>query len=176
MTGAWYAINVSQLVGIAATAIGLYVVLAVLIRLNGLRSLTKMSSFDFVTTVATGSLIATVILADRPSLGQGAAALAVLFAIQGGFAWVRRRHDVSAVENTPVLLMRGSEILHDNLRSARVTTDDLHAKLREANVLNLEQVHAVVLESTGDVSVLHGTDADFDPVVLKGVPTEEGRS
>ena len=37
---------------------------------------------------------------------------------------------------------------------------DLVAKLREANVLDLKQVRAVVLETTGDVSVLHGDVLD----------------
>jgi uncharacterized membrane protein YcaP (DUF421 family) len=32
---------------------------------------------------------------------------------------------------------------------------DLRAKLREANVARFEQVRAVVMESTGDVTVLH---------------------
>lgn len=32
----------------------------------------------------------------------------------------------------------------------------MSGKLREANVLDLSQVRAVILETTGDVSVLHG--------------------
>ncbi len=169
MNSSWYAVNLSQLVGLAATAVGLYVVVMGLVRLNGLRSLTKMSSIDFVTTVAIGSLLASVVLSDRPSLGQGAAALVMLFAIQGGFSWLRRRIDVGVLENEPVLLMDGPEILDDNMARTRVTRDDLYAKLREANVLNLDQVRAVVLETTGDVSVLHGQDDDFDPGMLQGL-------
>ena len=169
MTTSWYALDLSQLVGIAATAVGLYVALLVLVRINGLRSLTKMSSVDFVTTVAIGSLLATVVLSDGPSLLQGVVALVALFALQGGFAALRRRIDTSTVENSPVLLMDGATILDDNLASTRVTRDDLYAKLREANVLNLGQVHAVVLETTGDVSVLHGTEEDFDPDLLRHV-------
>lgn len=169
MNPSWYAVNVSQLVGVAVTAVGLYAVVVVLIRINGLRSLTKMSSIDFVTTVAIGSLLATVVLSDSPSLAQGAAGLVMLFLIQGGFSWVRRRIPVGMVENEPILLMDGATILDENMARSRVTRDDLYAKLREANVLNLDQVRAVVLESTGDVSVLHGQDADFDPGMLQGL-------
>lgn len=169
MTSTWYALDVSQLVGIIVTAVGLYVVLLVLIRINGLRSLTKMSSVDFASTVAIGSLIASVILSERPSLLQGVVGLVALFAMQGAFAALRRRVDTSRVENDPVLLMDGPRILEDNLAATRVTRDDLYAKLREANVLNLDQVHAVVLETTGDVSVLHGAGGDFDPDLLDSV-------
>ncbi len=169
MDSAWYAIDWSQVVGILVTVIGLYLALGVMIRINGLRSLTKMSSFDFVTTVAIGSLIATVVLTDRPSLLQGVVALAGLFALQGGVAFARRRVATSAIENQPILLMDGATILERNLASTRVTHGDLRAKLREANVLNLDQVVAVVLETTGDVSVLHGDANDFDPDLLEGV-------
>jgi uncharacterized membrane protein YcaP (DUF421 family) len=54
--------------------------------------------------------------------------------------------------------MDGNTILHNNLKKARVTEGDLRSKLREANVLNLSQVRAVVFETTGDISVLHSSD------------------
>lgn len=173
MSGSWYAVNWAQILGTTITAVVLYVALLALIRINGLRSLTKMSSVDFVTTVAIGSLIAAVVLSDRPSLGQGVISLAALFVLQGGVARLRRMAGLSLLENDPILLMDGPRILDDNLVASNVTRDDLYAKLREANVLNLDQVCAVVLESTGDVSVLHGEDTDFDRGLLDGVVDRE---
>jgi uncharacterized membrane protein YcaP (DUF421 family) len=79
------------------------------------------------------------------------------------------------VDNPPLLLMAGAQVLHDNLRRARVTEADLRAKLREANVLHPGQVRAVVFESTGDLSVLHGP-ADgppLHPALLAGVRDAE---
>lgn len=48
------------------------------------------------------------------------------------------------------------------------------AKLREANVLDLSQVRAVVFESTGDIAVLHTTDSDQElkDWLLEGVGRE----
>jgi len=40
--------------------------------------------------------------------------------------------------------------------------------LREANVLHYGQVKAVVLETTGEISVLHGNE-EFDDSLLEGV-------
>jgi uncharacterized membrane protein YcaP (DUF421 family) len=36
-----------------------------------------------------------------------------------------------------------------------VTEDELRGKLREANVIQMSEVRAVILESKGDVSVIH---------------------
>lgn len=43
--------------------------------------------------------------------------------------------------------------------TGKVTESDLRAKLREANVLELSQVQAVVFETTGDIAVLHSDKA-----------------
>ena len=54
--------------------------------------------------------------------------------------------------------MKNGEILEDNLKKCKVTISDLKAKLREANVIQISEVKAVVFESTGDISVLHGSE------------------
>ena len=51
--------------------------------------------------------------------------------------------------------MRDGKVLKDNLKKSKVTESELQSKLREANVITLSQVKAVILETTGDVSVLH---------------------
>ena len=72
--------------------------------------------------------------------------------------------------------MDGAEIIHQNLKSARVHEDQLIAKLREANVYNFNQVIAVVLETTGDISVLHRSicrEDEFEKRLLQGVSVRD---
>ena len=160
------------------SAVGIYVALVILTRLAGLRSFSKMSSFDFAVTVAIGSLIASTIISADPPLARAGIALAALYAIQMGVAVLRRRSGAvrRAVDNAPLLLMDGPTILHENLDRACVTESDLMAKLREANVIRLDEVRAVVMESTGDVSVLHGDPdgPDVEPALLEGVRVAPG--
>ena len=138
------------------------------VRIVGLRSFSKMSSFDFAVTVAIGSVLGTVALSGS-SLLEGLGAIGALLATQAVIAWGRRHRAVRlVVENQPLLLMVGPDMLHDNMRRARVTVGDLKAKLREANVRNYDQVRYVVLESTGDVSVVHG-DGRLEPDILDEV-------
>lgn len=118
-----------------------------------------MSSFDFAMTVAIGSIIASTVLSTSVSLIQGIVGLASVYILQISAAYLRRYPVVGKIiDNTPLLLMDGSNILEDNLRKARVTEGDLRSKLREANVLQLSQVKAVVFETTGDISVLQTSD------------------
>ena len=135
----------------------------VLVRINGLRSLSKMTNFDFVMTVALGSLVAGAAQAsDWKAFAQAMVAMAGLFLVQFLAAQIRKSSDRAedAMQNDPVFLMRNGEFCDAALKDTRVAKSDLIAKLREANVLDYGQVRAVVLETTGDVSVLHGDHLD----------------
>lgn len=95
--------------------------------------------------------------------------MASLFGVQFLVSTLRQRSRAfdQLVQNTPILLMRDGVILHDALQATRVSEEDLIAKLREANAIDLSNVHAAVLETTGDVSVLHGKHVD--ETLYKGV-------
>lgn len=54
-----------------------------------------------------------------------------------------------------------------------MTRSDVIAKRREANVLRLGDVRAVVMKATGDVSVMH-EDAPVDDILLDGVAGSRG--
>ena len=146
-----------------------------LCRINGLRSFSKMSAFDFALTVATGSLLAGTIQNLDQSLLIGIATIVAIFAVQSVISYLRRKFRVAQrlTDNEPLLLMADGRILHDHLAKARVTEDDLRAKLRAANVLSFDSVRAVVLETTGDMTVVHSTDASraLDSDLLAGVRT-----
>jgi uncharacterized membrane protein YcaP (DUF421 family) len=142
---------------IILSAVALYGLLILYTRLVGLRSFSKMSAFDFAITIAIGSVLASVTLWQKPTLWDGTVALGTLFALQFVVGTLRKRVPgvTTLIDNAPLLLMDGSEVQSGNLRRANMTEADLRAKLREANVTRLAQVRAVVMESTGDVSVLH---------------------
>lgn len=154
--------------GLLTIALVLWTIL--LIRAIGLRSLSKMTAFDFVATVATGSLIAQAgSVSTLPQFLQILAAVTAVFGLQ--WALARSRHASKRVgeilQNDPVLLMRHGEFLDDALAATKVTREEVVEKLRKANVHSLSSVRAVVLETTGDMSVLHGEVVE--PALLDGV-------
>ena len=146
--------------GLLLTALAMFWVV-VLVRVNGLRSFSKMTNFDFVMTVAVGSLLAGASQSTSWSaFAQTILAMAALFAVQYVTARMRKASDTfeTLMQNKPVVIMRDGKILPEALAETRVAKGDLIAKLREANVLDLSKVRAVILETTGDISVLHGDD------------------
>lgn len=158
---------------LTAAAMGWVLLLS---RLVGLRSFSKMTAFDFIATVATGSLLATAATStDWPGFVQPMVALLSLFIVQFTLAWSRQRSEAFrvAVDNRPHILMRDGVVDEDALRETRVARADVMAKLRLANAARIEEVRAVVLETTGDISVIQAERVD--DALLEGLDSGAGR-
>lgn len=149
-----------------------YLLIIIYTKIFGLKSFSKMTSFDFAHTIAVGSLIAATIANAAPSIAVGGILILGLYAMNYAISFAQKQNGKLEkwVENDPIMLMRDGKILYDNLEKSFVTENELRSKLREANVLQLSKVRAMILESTGDVSVLHG-EVEVDEYILTGVRT-----
>ena len=67
----WFECPTEGLLAISITAVGSYIAILLLTRIGGKRSFSKMSSFDFAITVASGAIIATTVLSKSVSLWDG---------------------------------------------------------------------------------------------------------
>jgi len=152
----------------------IFISIVTLTRIIGLRSFAKFTAYDFAFTVAIGSILSSI-LTSSTTVTHGITAIGSLLLLTFIFSKLQRKFTVinNLISNKPLLLMDGKEILEENMQKARIEKTQLVSKLREANVINYEQVYAVVLESTGDISVLHKSSVDeennFDDNLLEGV-------
>ena len=152
---------------VLSTAVA-YAAVILLTRLSGVRSLATMSSFDFAATVAVGSTVATTAAGSTP-LASGVLVLVMLFLLQYLVARLRRRTAAERLlDNRPLLVMHEGQVLDDNLALARVNRAELWAQLRMAGVHRRDEVRAVVMETTGSMSVIT-RDGPFDEALLEGV-------
>lgn len=160
----WWWDSFSNLGSSVFSAVVFYLVLIAATRLSGLRAYSKMSGFDFPLTIAVGSLVASAMLTPDPPLVRATVILGTILLLQAAVAWLRARSYTvrKLVGNQPVALMRDGRVLEENLIRHRISLPELRGKIREANALRMDRVRAVVLETTGDVTVLHG-DADDMP-------------
>ena len=118
-----------------------------------------MTAFDFVSTVAVGSLLANAAtVSSWPAYWQSIGAIISILITQASLSWWRQRSDMAPhlLENNPLIIFKDGVWLESALKSSHTTKADIWGKMREANVLDLSDVRAIILETTGDVSVLHG--------------------
>lgn len=147
----WTSIARVLLVGVAA-----YAGLVVLLRVSGKRTLTKMNAFDLVVTVALGSTLATVLLTKSVALADGLTAFAVLICLQFVLTWlsVRSRAVSRLIKSEPTLLVYEGQFLAAALQAERITEGEVLAGLRAQGLASIAEAGAVVLETSGELSVL----------------------
>lgn len=153
-------------------AVGIYILILAYTRIFGLKSFSKMSGFDFLNTLAIGNLLAMSIATAKPAPLLGAIIIGLLYFFNYLITLARFKSETieETLDNSPIFLMRDGAILHDNLEKVKITEDELRGKLREANAFKLAHVKAVILETTGDVSVMHHEgDIDIENYILEGV-------
>ncbi|MDD4252855.1 MAG: DUF421 domain-containing protein, partial [Methanoculleus horonobensis] len=110
--------------------------------------------------VAVGSILASTIVSRDVSLAEGVLALGILVVLQYAVSWssVRSERVQKAVKSEPRLLCYDGEFLHDAMLRERITEGEIRQTLRSEGVASLESVHAIVLETNGNLSVLQKSD------------------
>lgn len=153
----WLFVDVEQIVLISLSCVCILIGVITITRIAGLRTFAKISSIDFASTIAIGSIIAAVIMNENQSVLKGFIAIGFIVLLQIGSSHFQRKSNWydALISNKPIELIRDGIISEKNLKRTRVSKEDLMAKLREANAISLDNVLSVVLETTGDISVLH---------------------
>ena len=145
--------NIIRILVITVTT---YVSLIVLLRAFGKRTLSKMNAFDFVVTIALGSILATAILDKSIPVAEGVSGLFFLVFLQYLISWLSSRSRIVSrfVKASPSLLVYKGEILFEMTKRERITTDEIFAMAREHNIGSLKDIMSMVLETDGSITVL----------------------
>ena len=133
-----------------------YIILIVMLRISGKRTLSKMNAFDFVITIALGSCLATVALNKSVPLADGALVFFLLVSLQFVITWLSVRIDKvkKIITCTPTLLLYKGEMLEEVLKKERVTIEEIYVAARKSGFTDLKKIDAIVLETTGDLTVV----------------------
>ncbi|WP_017730320.1 DUF421 domain-containing protein [Nafulsella turpanensis] len=138
-----------------------YIILIILLRISGKRTLAQMSGFDFVITIAIGSTFGRLITAKGVSLAESAAAFVLLIFLQYIMAYldVKWPSFSKVLKSDPSLLFYRGKFLDGNLHQNRVTRKELLGVIRQKGIGSMEEVEAIVLEPAGKWSVIPKSSA-----------------
>lgn len=163
----WLGASWTEMGKVAVSTLAIYATTVISLRIAGRRTVSQMSAFDFVVTIAIGSLVAATALSPDSRYGQGVAALLTLLAAQQIVALVRQRVPATrrVLDFSPEPLYSDGEMtLRQNPLTAQVTETELYSKLRHQGIASLDQVKLVILEPDGGISILstEGTSELWD--------------
>lgn len=147
--------DIQLLLTTALRAVIAYAVIIAYVRVSGNRSLAKLRAFDFVMTIALGSLLASTIVLSTVPVTQGLLAMGMLVLLQYVVAQtsVRSKRFARLITNEPILLYRRDGFDERALRRARVTEEEVTSAMRSAGHAGPETVDVAWLEVNGQISV-----------------------
>ena len=117
----WWS-SADQVLGTAASTLIVYLGVLAAVRVAGRRTVSQLSAFDAVPTIALGSVLATTVLPSHVSIADGFSAAATLLlaqvivgAVRQRWSWARRMVDFDA----QVVVRRGDLSLQRGPTSAQ---------------------------------------------------------
>lgn len=138
-------------------AVGGYLVLWVVIRITGRRSLGQMTAFDFILYLVVGSTMVRSMVGEDYSLTNGIIIIVTLAMLNVGTSLLET-HFASmgkVIKGTPTVLVERGRVLHDRVRKARVTEDEILAAARTSHgLVRMQQIRYAVLEASGAISIV----------------------
>lgn len=137
-----------------------YIAIIIMLRISGKRTLAKWNSFDFVVTIAFGSVLASILLSTSDQFGKGIVAFALLVLFQYVITWISVRSSViqKLIKSEPSLLLYRGEMQKDVMKKQRIVEGEILAALRASGISAIEDADAVILETDGSFSVIKDID------------------
>ena len=158
----WFFDSWSTLLKTVTVGLACYVSLIVMLRASGKRTLSKMNMFDWVVTVAMGSVMASTLVSDGVSYAQGVMAFATLILAQFivTFLSVRSKGFEKLVKSSPTILYYKGRYLEDAMRRERVPKSEVLGAIRQSGQGAPAEIAAVLLESSGELIVMNEVAED----------------
>lgn len=135
----------------------IYLVLLLLFRTMGKRSLKQTTTFDLVLLLVISEAVSSALLADDRSITGAVIAVITMIAIDKFFTLARRRWPRvdRMLTYEPTLLLHEGALLEKNMRREGVSVEDILETARTSKgVVRLREIRFVVLESSGALSII----------------------
>lgn len=143
----------------------MFVIILVTLRASGKRGMKQLSIFELVLIIGLGSAAGDPMFYEDVGIFPALTVFLVIILLYVGitrltdrFSWFER-----IMEGQPVYVIQGGKILLDGLNRTGLSREELFAALRLANVEHLGQVKTVLIETSGDVSILFFPDEQVNP-------------
>ena len=134
-----------------------YLVLLVLFRLTGKRSLAQITTFDFVLLLIVAEAIQQAMIDSDDSMTNALLLVVTLLALDVLISLLKQRSATVErwIDDVPLVLVEHGRPMRERLDKARVDEGDILAAARQSQGLErMEQIKYAVLERSGGISIV----------------------
>jgi uncharacterized membrane protein YcaP (DUF421 family) len=138
-------------------AAAIYVILLVIFRISGKRSLAQITTFDFILLLIIGEATQQALLGQDFSLTNAFVVIITLLGVDIGLSLLKGRSKTleRVVDDLPLVIVEDGRPLQERMDKARVDQAGVLTAARELQGLErMEQIKYAVLERSGGISII----------------------
>jgi uncharacterized membrane protein YcaP (DUF421 family) len=138
-----------------ARAVGVYVLMLVVIRVLGKRTIGNFSAFDLLVALMLGEVVDEIIYGDV-GLAQGVLVIVTVAALKYATSWLSYASPAAAriLEGVPTPVVVDGKLHRDGMRQELMNEGEVRAALRLRCVDDPAEVKIAQVETDGEVSVI----------------------
>jgi uncharacterized membrane protein YcaP (DUF421 family) len=143
--------------GSVLRAVVVYVVLFLIFRVAGRRTLSQITTFDFVLLLIVSEATQNAMIGDDYSITNAMLVVTTLVGLDIALSlWKRRFPSLDKfLDGVPLIIVEDGKPLKDRMAKARVDESDVLTAARELQGLErMEQIKYAVLERSGGISII----------------------
>lgn len=155
----------SFLLEIALRTFIMFLLVLILLRLTGKRSIKQLSIFEIVMIIALGSAAGDPMIYKEIGILQ---ALVVFMVVLASYKFItylitKSQKIETFLEGKAIYIIHDGHAALESIKHTDLAMDEFFAELRVLNISHLGQVKKALLETNGHVSVLYFDDQDVVP-------------
>ena len=137
-------------------SIAAYAFILLLLRLLGRRELSSFEPFDLILLVVIGDLVQQGVTQSDMSLTGTGLAVGTFALLAVGTSWLTFRFRAArrVLESSPLVVVQDGKPIERNMRSERLTLEEVAAQARLQRIPSLAEVDWAILESSGQISFI----------------------
>lgn len=138
-------------------AAAVYLVVFIIFKIAGRRTLAEITTFDFVLLLIIGEATQQALLGDDFSVTNAALIIVTLVVIDIGLSLVKERSPKLArfIDGMPMIIVENGQLLKARLNKVRLAEEDLLEAARTTHGLErMDQIKYAILEKNGAISII----------------------
>lgn len=139
----------------------MYLMLMILFKIAGRRSLADLNTFDFVLLLIIGEATQQALLGDDFSITNSVLIIATLIAIDVGFSQLKQRSKRIALllDGGPTVIVENGQPLLRRMKKARITEADIMEAARSnQGIASMSDIRYAIIERNGTISIIPEKD------------------
>ena len=157
--------GISFLIEIALRTFLMFILVLILLRLTGKRSIKQLSIFEIVMIIALGSAAGDPMIYKEIGILQASVVFMVVLISYKFITYLITKSEKieSFLEGKAIYIVHDGHAALESIHHTDLAMDEFFAELRVLNIEHLGQVKEALLETNGHVSLLYFEDNDVKP-------------